>query len=164
MSSFRSLEEKLVPKEKISDLSQKLRNSKKKIISTNGCFDILHLGHVQYLHEARKLGDVLVIAVNSDLSVRKLKGPSRPLNEETTRAKILAALECVDYVSIFTEDTPENFLSLLKPDIHVKGGDYRPEDLPEKKVVEQYGGKIQCLSMVKGFSTTAMIEKINQGN
>lgn len=115
---------------------------------------------MQYLEAARKLGDILVIGVNSDASVKKLKGSSRPLNSSETRSKILSAIECVDYVTIFNEDTPEKFLSLLKPDIHVKGGDYRPEDLPEKKVVESYGGSVKCLPMTPGFSTTHLIEKI----
>lgn len=160
MSLFRSAQSKILSWDKIAPLSKELHLSKKKIISSNGCFDILHLGHVKYLEEARKLGDLLVLAVNSDASVKKLKGPSRPLNSEETRSLILAALECVDYVAIFKEDTPEKFLQLLKPDIHVKGGDYKLEDLPEKKVVESYGGKIQLLSIVEGFSTTSLITKI----
>lgn len=162
MSLPRSSESKIISFQKAEQLGKELRAAKKKVISTNGCFDILHLGHVKYLEEARKLGDVLVIAVNADSSVQKLKGKDRPLNKENSRTHILAALECVDYVCIFSEDTPEKFLSLLKPDIHVKGGDYKPEDLPEKKVVESYGGKIQVLSHIAGFSTTSLIEKMKQ--
>ncbi len=160
MSLPRSLESKILAFDKAEDLGKRLHAANKKIISTNGCFDILHLGHVKYLEEARRLGDVLVVAVNADASVRKLKGNDRPVNSEKARSLILASLECVDHVVIFPEDTPEKFLSLLKPDIHVKGGDYRPEDLPEKKVVESYGGKIQLLSTVDGYSTTSLINKL----
>ncbi len=157
---LRSLEEKIIPREKISELCNKLRASGKRIISTNGCFDLIHLGHISYLLEARNLGDILIVGINCDSSVKKLKGDSRPLQSESTRAKQMAGLESVDFVTIFTEDTPETLLGLIKPEIHVKGGDYLPENLPEKKIVESSGGKVVCVSMIKGYSTTQMIEKM----
>lgn len=157
---MRKLESKILNRKDAARLGQELRASGKKIISTNGCFDILHWGHLQYLEKARELGDALVVAVNADASVKKLKGPTRPIQNETLRARQLAALECVDYVMIFPEDTPEQILSELKPHIHVKGGDYTPERLPESKVVEAGGGKVVCLPLAEGFSTTSLIEKL----
>lgn len=133
----------------------------KKVVFTNGCFDILHRGHVTYLNEARALGDVLVIGLNSDKSVSKLKGPSRPLNSEEDRKFVLENLKSVDCVQIFTEDTPVELLKIIKPQIYVKGGDYKVEDLPEAPVVNSYGGEVKLLSFVKGFSTTNVIKKIN---
>lgn len=157
---LRSLEEKIIPKDKVAQVSEQLHKSGKKIITTNGCFDLLHLGHISYLDEARRLGDVLIVGLNSDSSVKKLKGPNRPICDEKTRAKQVAGLEAVDYVTVFEEDTPEALLALIKPSIHVKGGDYLPQNLPEAKVVERYGGKVQCLSMIEGYSTTKLIEKM----
>ena len=112
------------------------------VVTTNGCFDVLHLGHLRYLQAARQLGDLLVVAVNSDSSVRQLKGENRPLVPEEERAEMLAGLECVDYVVIFPEETPIALLSELKPNIHVKGGDYKLEQLIERDVVEANGGKV----------------------
>jgi D-glycero-beta-D-manno-heptose 1-phosphate adenylyltransferase len=159
---MRSFEEKFVPFSKLETLSKKLHDQKSKIVTTNGCFDILHLGHVQYLKEAKALGTVLVCGINSDASVKKLKGPNRPLNSEQVRAQIIAALEAVDYVTIFGEDTPEKFLSLVKPNIHVKGGDYSGKDLPERKVVEANGGKIALLKFVEGYSTTQLLKDLKK--
>ncbi|MBI2661412.1 D-glycero-beta-D-manno-heptose 1-phosphate adenylyltransferase [Candidatus Woesearchaeota archaeon] len=142
-----------------------IRNAKhngKKIVTTNGIFDILHIGHIRYLQEARKLGDLLIVALNSDASTRKLKGNSRPINAETDRAEVVAALGCVDYVTIFNEDNPIKILSVLKPDIHVKGGDYDMSQIMEKDAVEKNGGKIVLIPMVKGYSTSALIRKINK--
>lgn len=129
-------------------------------MTTNGCFDILHWGHLQYLEKARELGSVLICLVNADASVKKLKGESRPINAEGIRARQLAALESIDYVVIFGEDTPEKILGEIRPAIHCKGGDYRPADLPETKVVEAGGGKVVCLPLAEGFSTTGLLEKI----
>lgn len=130
------------------------------IVTTNGIFDILHVGHIRYLQEARKLGDILIVAVNSDASTKKLKGNSRPINNEKDRAEVLAALECVDFVTIFNEDNPISILSALKPNIHVKGGDYNISQIVEKDAVEKNGGKVILIPMVKKYSTTGVIEKI----
>ena len=130
------------------------------VVTTNGCFDVLHLGHLRYLQAARQLGDLLVVAVNSDSSVRELKGENRPLVPEDERAEMLAGLECVDYVVIFPEATPIELLAELKPSIHVKGGDYKLEQLPEREVVEENGGKVIVGLNVPGKSTTNLIEVI----
>ncbi len=130
------------------------------VVTTNGCFDVLHLGHLRYLQAARQLGDLLVVAINSDSSVRQLKGENRPLVPEDERAEMLAGLECVDYVVIFPESTPIDLLSELKPNIHVKGGDYKLEQLIERDVVEANGGKVIVGLNVPGKSTTNLIEVI----
>ncbi|MDR1835216.1 MAG: D-glycero-beta-D-manno-heptose 1-phosphate adenylyltransferase [Fusobacteriaceae bacterium] len=132
----------------------------KKIVFTNGVFDILHIGHLRYLQEAGKLGDILVVGVNSDSSVKALKGSDRPVNGENERAELLAGLKPVDYTVIFAEQTPVALLETLKPHIHVKGGDYRKEDLPETAVVEKNGGEVRILSFVPGKSTTGILKKI----
>lgn len=132
----------------------------KKVVFTNGCFDILHIGHITYLTEAKRYGDILLVGVNSDNSVKKLKGPTRPINSENDRANLLCALKAVDYTVIFAEDTPEGLIEYLKPNIHVKGGDYKKEDLPETKIVESYGGEVIILNFVEGKSTTSIINKI----
>jgi len=139
-------------------LSEKKQN--KIIVSTNGCFDILHVGHVRYLQESKKQGDILVVYLNSDASVKRLKGESRPLNNESDRAEVLAALGCVDYVVLFEEDTPCNLIEIVKPDIHTKGGDYNPDNLPETKVIRENGGDLVFINFVEGKSTTATIEKM----
>ena len=131
-----------------------------KIVFTNGCFDILHAGHVGYLAQAQKLGDRLILAVNSDESVKRLKGPGRPINPEGRRMAVLAGLESVDWVLSFTDDTPERLLELIKPDILVKGGDYSKEEVVGWEIVEQYGGKVQALDFLDDCSTTEIMEKI----
>lgn len=139
----------------------KIRFAGKKIVFTNGVFDILHAGHVGYLQRARELGDVLVVGLNSDASVRMLgKGPNRPVHTLEDRAAVLAALRCVDAVIAFEEQTPERLIGELQPDIHVKGGDYRPEDLPEKKVIDAYGGTIVIMPLLEGRSTTSALKKL----
>jgi rfaE bifunctional protein nucleotidyltransferase chain/domain len=133
----------------------------RKLVFTNGVFDILHAGHVQYLQQAKDLGDILVVALNSDESVRMLnKAPDRPINHLEDRMTVIAALRCVDYVLSFSEKTPESLIKELKPDIHVKGGDYTPEQLPETKIVRSYGGEIIILPFLTGRSTTSVLEKI----
>lgn len=132
-------------------------------VFTNGCFDILHRGHVDYLCRAKGLGDHLIVALNSDESVRRLKGKDRPLQTLEDRMFLIAGLECVDLVGCFDEQTPESLLGLLRPEIHVKGGDYRPEDLPEKAIVDAYGGRVAVLPFVQGRSTTGIIRKM-EGN
>ncbi len=138
------------------------RKKGKRIVTTNGCFDLLHLGHVRYLQEAQKLGDVLVVGINSDASVRKLKGKDRPLNPETDRAEVVAALRCVDYTFIFHEDDPVRFVEELKPDVHAKGGDYTLDRIIERTAVESGGGKVVLLGMVKGKSTTGLINRFKE--
>ena len=139
-----------------------LKSQGKKIVSTNGCFDILHVGHVRYLQKSAALGDILVVCLNSDRSVKALKGDSRPLNNENDRAEVLAALGCVDFVVIFDEDTPVNYLAQIKPDIHTKGGDYDINTLPEAKVITDNGGRVEFISFVEGKSTTNIINKMTK--
>ncbi len=139
-----------------------LKSQNKTIVTTNGCFDIIHAGHARYLKQARGLGDVLIVCLNSDESVQRLKGPSRPINHEEDRAEVLSSLYFVDYVVIFREDTPINVLEKIKPDIHVKGGDYTEETLPETPVIKKCGGKIQFIPFLEGRSTTGVINKIFQ--
>lgn len=139
---------------------KQLQENGKKVVFTNGVFDILHVGHLTYLEEARKLGDVLIVGVNSDRSVKINKGDKRPINPEKNRAEMLLGLKFVDFTVIFDEKTPENLLDLLKPDIHVKGGDYKKEDLPETEIVEKNGGEVKILSFVDNISTTEIINKI----
>ena len=133
-----------------------------KVVFTNGCFDLLHVGHVKYLQAARKLGDLLVLGLNSDASIRRLKGEKRPLIGQDERSHILAALDCIDYVVIFDEDTPLHLITTLKPDILVKGGDYTPAGVVGKDLVESWGGRVELISFVDGKSTTSIIEKILQ--
>ena len=145
----------------IEELSNLKNNLKGRLVCTNGCFDILHVGHVRYLQSAKELGDYLLIGVNSDSSVKKLKGTNRPINSQENRAEILNALNCVDYTFIFNEITANNFLKHAKPDIYVKGGDYNLEELPEKPIIEELNCKVIFLNFHKGFSTSKIIEKIN---
>lgn len=136
-------------------------NQDKKIVFTNGCFDILHRGHVTYLNEAKKQGDLLVLGLNSDASVKRLKGESRPINNEQDRKFVLENLKCIDYVEIFEEDTPLNLILKVKPSILVKGGDWKPEDIVGGKEVLEWGGDVRSLNFVDNYSTTNVIEKIN---
>lgn len=141
-----------------------MRANGKKLVVTNGCFDVLHLGHVTYLESARNIGDALLVGVNGDNSAQALKGAGRPVNSENDRAAVLAALGSVDGVCIFAEKTAVRFLERAQPDIYVKGGDYTLETLnqEERRVVEQAGGKITIIPLVPGKSTTALLEKISQ--
>ncbi len=154
--------EKKVSVAEIAGIVKRLRREGKSIVTTNGVFDILHLGHITYLQKAKSLGNILIVGLNSDTSVKKIKGPNRPLNNENARASCLAALECVDYVVVFGEENPIKFLSQIRPSIHVKGGDYngREKSMVERETIEKYGGKITLIEMVKGYSTTGLIGKI----
>ena len=136
-------------------------NADKKIVFTNGCFDILHVGHKRYLQEAATLGDILIVGVNSDDSVRRLKGPDRPVNSEQDRAEMLCAMGFIDYVVIFSEDTPYELIKKIQPDVLVKGGDYKPEEVVGKDIVEARGGELKLIKFVDGKSTTNIINKIN---
>jgi rfaE bifunctional protein nucleotidyltransferase chain/domain len=133
-----------------------------KVVFTNGCFDILHYGHIHYLAQARALGDKLVIGLNSKASVSRLKGPNRPINADETRLYLLASLQFVDAVVVFEEDTPLNLLTLVKPDILVKGGDYTIETIVGADIVINNGGEVKCLDFVQGYSTTSIEEKLRR--
>ncbi len=134
--------------------------NRSRIVFTNGCFDLLHVGHIRYLQEARSLGDRLVVALNTDASVQKLKGPTRPVQHELDRSEIMAALGCVDYVTLFGEETPLKLIELLKPDILVKGGDWPPDKIVGSSFVLGRGGQVRSLAFQPGRSTSSIIEKI----
>ncbi|HJN57061.1 MAG: adenylyltransferase/cytidyltransferase family protein [Candidatus Woesearchaeota archaeon] len=144
----------------LKDISEKLRNQNKKVITTNGVFDILHIGHIRYLKEAKKLGDVLIVGINSDFSVKNIKEPQRPLNNQDDRAEAIASLEVVNFVVIFNEPNPIYLLGVIKPSIHVKGRDYNLSEIVEKDTVESNNGKVVLIPEVKGYSTTNFIKKI----
>lgn len=139
------------------------RTEGQRIVLTNGCFDVLHRGHTRYLNQAKQLGDILVVALNSDDSVRQLKGPERPINTVADRAAVIAALSCVDYVTVFDEPTPAALIEELRPEIYAKGGDYTPEMLVETQAVERYGGTVAILDYVADLSTTAVVQRIRNG-
>ena len=147
-----------------SQLAEKLKSIRvnKKIVFTNGCFDLLHIGHIRYLKEARSKGDFLVVALNSDASVRRLKGSTRPIQNELDRSEILAALEAVDATLIFEEDTPEAIIKFLKPDILVKGGDWKISQIVGGDFVQSYGGQVLSLVFIDGKSTTSIVSKIEK--
>jgi D-beta-D-heptose 7-phosphate kinase/D-beta-D-heptose 1-phosphate adenosyltransferase len=156
----------LLLKDKIKDLKplvklvSKHKNEEKKIVFTNGCYDILHIGHIQCFQESKRLGDILIVAVNSDRSVGVLKGPSRPIVPEEERAELIAAMESVDYVTIFDQNDPLEVIAAVKPDILVKGGDWRIETIVGREIVESYGGTVTTLPMVPGISTSGIIDKV----
>lgn len=152
----------IVNRNEIAELSKKLKSEGKKIVFTNGCFDILHSGHVFYLQRAKQQGDILILGLNSDASVRRLKGEKRPINSESDRAIVISELKSIDYVVIFEEDTPLEIISLIVPDILVKGGDYKKEDVVGKEVVEKNGGEVVIIPFVDGKSTTNIINRINE--
>ena len=141
---------------------QRLRREGKRVVFTNGCFDLLHPGHVRYLREARSLGDLLVVALNSDASVRVLKGEGRPILNQDERAEVMAALEVVDYVTIFDEETPRDLIARLLPDVLVKGGDWAIESIVGREEVEAAGGRVLSLPYLQGSSTSEIIERIRE--
>ncbi len=155
---------KIIRLEELPQRAKELRAKGKKLVATNGCFDLLHLGHVRYLQAARALGDALVVGVNGDESVRELKGPGRPLNGEHARAEVLAALECVDLVTIFPEERATHFIQLAAPDVYAKGGDYTPATLnaEERAVLEKIGAKIQIIPFEEGYSTSRLLEQLHK--
>ena len=163
-SSFRPADTKVLSRLELQQIVHDKKSEGKTVVFTNGCFDILHIGHVRYLQDARAQGNVLVVGVNSDESVSKLKGPERPVVPGYERVEILAALECVDYVTIFNEDTPIDLILTIKPNVHVKGGDYTPEGLPEADAVRSIGGRVVIVPFTstetEGRSTTNLIGKI----
>lgn len=150
----------IVPINEIGFVCESIRKNSKKIVFTNGCFDILHYGHISYLKQAKSLGDILIVGLNSDASVRRIKGNQRPIIPEIERGEILDSIKPVDYVVIFEEDTPENLIHIVKPDSLVKGGDYKVEDVVGARFVQSYGGKVVILPYIQGNSTTDIIQKI----
>ncbi len=152
----------LVKQSDLGNLLKTLKEEGKTIVTTNGCFDILHVGHVRYLEKAKSFGDVLIVALNSDKSVKSIKGESRPINNENDRAEVLSGLKSVDYVVLFDEDSPIDLLLQIKPDVHTKGADYTIESLPEAKGIMEAGGRIEFISFVEGKSTTSIIEKMRK--
>jgi len=162
MRSSSNVKNKIIALARLSSESQRLRSEGKRIVVTNGCFDILHVGHVRYLAAAKALGDVLIVGLNGDESVRKLKGPGRPVNREQDRAEVLAAAESVDYVAIFPETRATKFLAATRPAVYVKGGDYTAEtlDATEREALERTGTKIEIIPFEQGYSTSELFEKI----
>jgi rfaE bifunctional protein nucleotidyltransferase chain/domain len=156
---------KILTPDRLETWRAELRRSGRKLVITNGCFDLLHAGHVTYLESARNLGDALLVGLNGDASVRALKGEGRPLNSESDRALVLAALECVDAVCVFPEVRATRFLEAAQPDIYVKGGDYTPDtlDQDERRAVESHGGRIQIIPFLPGRSTSNIIRRMGSG-
>ena len=152
--------EKLIKEDGIGQKAGELKSLHKTIVFTNGCFDILHAGHVRYLKESKRLGDILIVGLNSDSSIKKIKGPMRPINDESDRAEVLGGLESVDFIVIFNEDTPAKLLDIIKPDIYTKGADYTIQTLPEADTVIKNGGRVEFIKLVEGRSTTKIIDKI----
>ncbi|MBC7287808.1 MAG: D-glycero-beta-D-manno-heptose 1-phosphate adenylyltransferase [Armatimonadetes bacterium] len=151
---------KIVDAQRLSEIVQKARQAGKRIVFTNGVFDLLHVGHIRYLSYARTRGDMLIVAINSDDSTRRIKGPKRPIIPQNERAEMVAALGFVDWVVIFDEDTPDNIIRIVRPDVHIKGGDYRPEELPEAGLVRALGGTVETGPHVNGKSTSITIARV----
>lgn len=146
----------------IAIIVKDLKTTGKKIIFTNGCFDIIHAGHVEYLQEAAELGDVLIIGLNSDNSIKQLKGKNRPINSQIDRAKVLSGLETVSYIVVFNDDTPYMLIDHIKPDVLVKGGDWQPEEIVGADIVMANGGSVRSLSYKEGYSTSSIINKMKE--
>lgn len=156
------MKNKLKTWDEIAHIIKELKKQNKKIVFTNGCFDILHSGHVKYLAEAKGLGDILILGLNSDSSVKRLKGKERPINNEQERAVVLSALSSISYIVIFEEDTPYNTINHIKPNILVKGGDWKPKDIVGSDIVSSYNGEVRSLSYIDGQSTTDIINKLKE--
>jgi len=154
------LSQKIKTQKALQAIAVKIARSGRKIVFTNGCFDILHAGHIDYLTKAKRLADVLIVGLNSDSSVRKIKGKKRPVVKQKDRAMILAALECVDYITIFSQKTPDALIRLVKPHLLIKGADWKKSKIVGKEFVESYGGKIVTIPLLKGCSTSSIIKKI----
>ncbi len=150
----------LIKREGIQALVDEIHQNGKTVVATNGCFDILHVGHVRYLEKTKSFADYLIVLLNSDKSVRSIKGPDRPINNENDRAEILSALKSVDYVVLFDEDSPRNLLDEMKPDVYTKGADYTMETLPEADIMKKNGTKVEFIEFVQGKSTTNIINKM----
>ena len=158
------MKKKIVDVQQLAAVSKEMCANGRKLVLTNGCFDLLHVGHVRYLESARAVGDALAVAINGDESVRALKGEGRPLNNESDRAEVIAALDCVDYVIIFPEVRATNLLEKVRPAVYVKGGDYTPETLhpEERAALERVGAEIRILPFERGHSTSKLIDKVKQ--
>jgi len=160
LSLFLNQDGSIISNKELNELVKEAKNDSKKIVFTNGCFDLLHPGHITYLKEAKKLGDRLIVALNTDNSVRRLKGSKRPINNLRQRAVQISALGCVDWVTSFSEDTPLKLIQQLEPDVLVKGQDYKVKDIAGSKEVLSIGGQVKTIKLVKGFSTSNLIKKI----
>lgn len=163
MNTYKRLKNKILTRNELDDILLQIREKGLTIAFTNGCFDILHKGHIRYLADASELADVFIIGLNTDPSVKRLKGPNRPFQDQDSRAISLAALVFVDYVVMFGEDTPLELLKIIKPNTLVKGGDYQVETIVGYDLVTSYGGKVISLPLVKGYSTTSIIKRIGSG-
>ncbi|MCD8378502.1 MAG: D-glycero-beta-D-manno-heptose 1-phosphate adenylyltransferase [Candidatus Gastranaerophilales bacterium] len=152
----------ILNRKNISDFVKKLHEAGKTVVATNGCFDILHAGHIKYLQKSKSFGNYLMILLNSDKSVKSIKGGNRPINNEQDRAEILTALSCVDFVVMFDEDSPAALLDEIKPDVYTKGADYNMDNLPEKDIMIKNGTRVEFIDFVQGKSTTNIIDKINK--
>lgn len=165
MDSLQLIKNKIYSTSQLSLLTSQLtmwRDQGLRIVFTNGCFDLLHRGHVEYLSKASDKGDVLVVGLNTDASVRRLKGESRPVNDEDARAIVLASLACVDAVVLFAEDTPYELIKVVRPDVLVKGADYKPEEIVGYDIVTSYGGRVETVDLVEGYSTTGTIAALQR--
>lgn len=156
------IENKIKKSDELKSILLKLKEKRKKIVFTNGCFDLIHYGHVKYLEDAKKNGDVLVVAVNSDKSVKKIKGDKRPIVNQESRIRVIASLESVDYAVLFDEETPYELIKFLMPDILVKGGDWAKEKIAGSDVVTRNGGEVKTIPFIHGFSSTSLIDKIKK--
>jgi rfaE bifunctional protein nucleotidyltransferase chain/domain len=163
MKNLDFIEKKILDRKMLSSLLTVWKFKRKKVVFTNGCFDILHLGHIDYLSKAKELGDILLIGLNTDSSVKRLKGESRPVVNEQARAKILASLFFVDAIVLFDEDTPYELIKTVQPSILVKGSDYKEEDIVGYDIVKANGGSIKTLDFLEGYSTSSIIEKLKNG-
>jgi len=160
MDYYNIIQNKIVAQENIETLLKNWRSSNLKIVFTNGCFDILHRGHVEYLAKAASFGDVMIMGLNSDSSVRSIKGPERPVQDERTRSLVLASLQFVSAVTLFQEDTPYELIKKVQPDFLVKGADYKPEDIVGYDILKAKGGEVKTIELVEGYSTTGIINKL----
>ncbi|MCF8219528.1 MAG: D-glycero-beta-D-manno-heptose 1-phosphate adenylyltransferase [Bacteroidales bacterium] len=162
MNHLQKIQQKIITWDQASTIAAKAKTSGKKMVFSNGCFDIMHHGHVEYLSKAADFGNLLMIGLNSDNSVRRLKGENRPLNRQNSRALLLAAMQFVDYVVLFDEDTPYELIKAVQPDVLVKGKDYKAADIVGYDIVTGQGGEVKTIDLVKGFSTSGIIEKIKK--
>jgi len=161
MSYIESVQRKIIPAEELDRMIAFCRFKEYKIVLTNGCFDIIHRGHIEYLAKARGFGDILVVGLNTDDSVRRLKGNGHPLQDQNSRSLILASLSFVSYVILFDEDTPYQLIKKIQPDILIKGGDYKPEEIVGFDIVQKKGGTIETIELVDGYSSSSIIQKLN---
>lgn len=152
----------LLSEDDVVNLREKYKREGKKLVFTNGCFDIIHVGHIKLLKKSKQIGDILIVGLNSDDSVRRLKGKGRPINKIKDRIEVLSAIRYVDHIIVFDEDTPYNLINRLRPDVLVKGGDYKPDDVIGRDIVEGNGGEVVILPLVKGQSTTKILDRIQK--